>query len=175
MWLGKLSQYSVLIGNITWCLWCRWSVRKFWRKIILPIYTWIMWRFLKLRNALRVPLKNSRNYDGSIEVFWISIKIWNVKNDLVDPSPDWIVGVSGLELCLDSCTWIEHKELNLYPYDAGTDNGITYLVKKNSFLKRFKFYFTNFVRYNYFHKNILQTFSWSISGSIRFSPIVANG
>ncbi|XP_033360930.1 spondin-1 isoform X1 [Bombus vosnesenskii] len=46
---------------------------------------------------------------------------------MIDPSPDWIVGVSGLELCLDSCTWIEHKELNLYPYDAGTDNGITYL------------------------------------------------
>jgi len=38
------------------------------------------------------------------------------------------VGVSGLELCLSNCSWIEHKELNLYPYDAGTDDGITYLV-----------------------------------------------
>lgn len=46
---------------------------------------------------------------------------------MLNPSPDWIVGVSGLELCLDDCTWIEHKELNLYPYDAGTDDGITYL------------------------------------------------
>ncbi|XP_026668005.1 spondin-1 isoform X4 [Ceratina calcarata] len=46
---------------------------------------------------------------------------------MLDPSPDWIVGVSGLELCLEDCTWIEHKELNLYPYDAGTDSGITYL------------------------------------------------
>ncbi|XP_017761767.1 PREDICTED: spondin-1 isoform X2 [Eufriesea mexicana] len=46
---------------------------------------------------------------------------------MIDPSPDWIVGVSGLELCQSNCTWIEHKELNLYPYDAGTDNGITYL------------------------------------------------
>ncbi|XP_032683549.1 spondin-1 isoform X2 [Odontomachus brunneus] len=46
---------------------------------------------------------------------------------MIDPSPDWIVGVSGLELCLSNCSWIEHKELNLYPYDAGTDNGITYL------------------------------------------------
>ncbi|XP_043250558.1 spondin-1 isoform X3 [Colletes gigas] len=46
---------------------------------------------------------------------------------MLDPSPDWIVGVSGLELCQDDCTWIEHKELNLYPYDAGTDDGITYL------------------------------------------------
>ncbi|OXU21106.1 hypothetical protein TSAR_012227 [Trichomalopsis sarcophagae] len=43
-----------------------------------------------------------------------------------DPSPDWFVGVSGLELCLSNCSWIEHKELNLYPIDAGTDDGITY-------------------------------------------------
>ncbi|XP_076396806.1 spondin-1 isoform X4 [Megachile rotundata] len=46
---------------------------------------------------------------------------------MLDPSPDWIVGVSGLELCTPERTWIEHKELNLYPYDAGTDDGITYL------------------------------------------------
>ncbi|XP_031834060.1 spondin-1 isoform X2 [Nomia melanderi] len=46
---------------------------------------------------------------------------------MLDPSPDWIVGVSGLELCRSDCTWIEHKELNLYPYDVGTDDGITYL------------------------------------------------
>ncbi|KAG7203741.1 hypothetical protein KM043_013767 [Ampulex compressa] len=46
---------------------------------------------------------------------------------MIDPSPDWIVGVSGLELCLSNSSWIEHKELNLYPYDAGTDDGITYL------------------------------------------------
>ncbi|XP_077276011.1 spondin-1 isoform X1 [Temnothorax americanus] len=46
---------------------------------------------------------------------------------MIDPSPDWFVGVSGLELCLPNCSWIEHKELNLYPYDAGTDDGITYV------------------------------------------------
>ncbi|XP_011873806.1 PREDICTED: spondin-1 isoform X3 [Vollenhovia emeryi] len=46
---------------------------------------------------------------------------------MIDPSPDWFVGVSGLELCLPNCSWIEHKQLNLYPYDAGTDNGITYV------------------------------------------------
>lgn len=48
--------------------------------------------------------------------------------DFLVPSPDWIVGVSGLELCLSNCSWIEHKELNLYPIDAGTDDGITYMV-----------------------------------------------
>ncbi|XP_074108012.1 spondin-1 isoform X2 [Cotesia typhae] len=46
---------------------------------------------------------------------------------MIVPSPDWIVGVSGLELCLSNCSWIEHKELNLYPIDAGTDDGITYM------------------------------------------------
>ncbi|XP_011300442.1 spondin-1 isoform X2 [Fopius arisanus] len=46
---------------------------------------------------------------------------------MIVPSPDWIVGVSGLELCLSNCSWIEHKELNLYPVDAGTDDGITYM------------------------------------------------
>ncbi|KAG5337853.1 SPON1 protein, partial [Acromyrmex heyeri] len=46
---------------------------------------------------------------------------------MIDPSPDWFVGVSGLELCLPNCSWIEHKQLNLYPYDAGTDDGITYV------------------------------------------------
>lgn len=45
-----------------------------------------------------------------------------------DPSPDWIVGVSRLELCLRNCSWVEHKVLNLYPYDAGTDSGIAYIV-----------------------------------------------
>lgn len=46
---------------------------------------------------------------------------------MIDPSPDWIVGVSGLELCLRNCTWIESKVFNLYPWDIGTDDGITYL------------------------------------------------
>lgn len=46
----------------------------------------------------------------------------------IDPSPDWIVGVSNLELCNWNCTWIANKKLNLYPWDVGTDDGITYLV-----------------------------------------------
>ncbi|XP_055693331.1 spondin-1 [Lutzomyia longipalpis] len=45
---------------------------------------------------------------------------------MIDPSPDWIVGVSGLELCLPNCSWIENKVLNLYPWDAGTDSGPSY-------------------------------------------------
>lgn len=46
---------------------------------------------------------------------------------MIDPSPDWFVGVSSLELCLRNCSWIESKVLNLYPWDAGTDDGWTYI------------------------------------------------
>lgn len=48
---------------------------------------------------------------------------------LPGPSPDWIVGVSGLNLCTRDCTWIKNKVVDLYPYDAGTDSGISYEVR----------------------------------------------
>nr|XP_018909350.1 PREDICTED: spondin-1 [Bemisia tabaci] len=46
---------------------------------------------------------------------------------MLGPSPDWIVGVSGLNLCTKDCSWKEEMIINLYPYDAGTDNGISYM------------------------------------------------
>nr|CAH7757588.1 unnamed protein product [Callosobruchus chinensis] len=46
---------------------------------------------------------------------------------MIDPSPDWVVGVSNLELCLRNCTWTESRVLNLYPWDVGTDDGVTYM------------------------------------------------
>lgn len=45
---------------------------------------------------------------------------------MIYPSPDWFIGVSALELCLSNGSWIEQKEMNLYPYDAGVDNGPSY-------------------------------------------------
>lgn len=50
---------------------------------------------------------------------------------MIDPSPDWFVGVSGLELCQQNCTWADYKIVELYPWDAGTDSGPTYIVSKN--------------------------------------------
>lgn len=47
---------------------------------------------------------------------------------MLGPSPDWIVGVSALELCLRNCSWVAEKVMNLYPWDAGTDSGYTYIV-----------------------------------------------
>lgn len=48
----------------------------------------------------------------------------------IEPSPDWILGVAGLELCLANCTWITEKTLNLYPWDVGTDAGSSYMVNR---------------------------------------------
>ncbi|KAJ8724934.1 hypothetical protein PYW07_015892 [Mythimna separata] len=47
------------------------------------------------------------------------------------PSPDWIVGVSALELCNSNCTWSRSATIPLYPYDAGTDNGVSYMSHRN--------------------------------------------
>ncbi|XP_071042320.1 spondin-1 isoform X3 [Parasteatoda tepidariorum] len=49
---------------------------------------------------------------------------------MLGPSPDWIVGVSALELCLKNCSWVAEKVMNLYPWDAGTDSGMTYISQK---------------------------------------------
>lgn len=54
----------------------------------------------------------------------------------IDPSPDWFLGVSGLELCLPNCSWIENKVLNLYPIDAGTDSGPSYISPKQPTIPR---------------------------------------
>ncbi|PRD38258.1 UNVERIFIED_CONTAM: Spondin-1 [Trichonephila clavipes] len=51
---------------------------------------------------------------------------------MLGPSPDWIVGVSALELCLKNCSWVTEKVMNLYPWDAGTDSGHTYLTSKSA-------------------------------------------
>lgn len=42
------------------------------------------------------------------------------------PSPDWMVGVSGLELCQNDCSWATQRVVNLYLWDAGTDSGTTF-------------------------------------------------
>lgn len=44
----------------------------------------------------------------------------------LNPSPDWILGVSGLELCQLDCSWASQRVVNLYLWDAGTDSGTTF-------------------------------------------------
>ncbi|XP_028167311.1 spondin-1 isoform X2 [Ostrinia furnacalis] len=56
------------------------------------------------------------------------------------PSPDWVVGVSGLDLCQKDCSWIESKVIDLFPYDAGTDNGISYMSPNSETVPRERMY-----------------------------------
>lgn len=44
---------------------------------------------------------------------------------MLAPSPDWFVGVSGMNL-FENDDWIIEKTVDLYVYDAGTDSGKTY-------------------------------------------------
>lgn len=44
----------------------------------------------------------------------------------LSPSPDWMVGVSGLELCQADCSWALQRTVDLYLWDAGTDSGDTF-------------------------------------------------
>ena len=42
---------------------------------------------------------------------------------MIGPSPDWFVGVSGLSLLDGSGAWLASHAVDLFPYDAGTENG----------------------------------------------------
>jgi hypothetical protein len=50
---------------------------------------------------------------------------------MIAPSPDWFVGVSGLNL-LEDGAWVEQKIVGLFPYDAGTDSGESYASPNKS-------------------------------------------
>ncbi|XP_045520436.1 spondin-1 [Pieris brassicae] len=56
------------------------------------------------------------------------------------PSPDWVVGVNGLDLCNADCSWAESETIDLYPYDAGTDNGISYMSANSETSPRERMY-----------------------------------
>ncbi len=42
---------------------------------------------------------------------------------MIAPSPDWFVGVSGLSLLDSQGEWLTSREVDLFPYDAGTEDG----------------------------------------------------
>jgi len=44
---------------------------------------------------------------------------------MVAPSPDWFVGVHDLSL-VENGDWVREKVVMLYPYDAGSDSGVTF-------------------------------------------------
>lgn len=42
---------------------------------------------------------------------------------MIAPSPDWFAGVSGMPLLQSDGSWRDHGLVELFPYDAGTENG----------------------------------------------------
>ncbi|KAM8712625.1 hypothetical protein ACLKA7_013027 [Drosophila subpalustris] len=56
------------------------------------------------------------------------------------PSPDWVVGISGVDLCTSDCSWKESLDFDLYPWDAGTDSGITYMSPNSETQPRERMY-----------------------------------
>jgi hypothetical protein len=58
-------------------------------------------------------------FDASVDCPLVSVVT------MIAPSPDWFLGVSGLNLLADGA-WVEQEVVALYPYDAGTDSGATY-------------------------------------------------
>ena len=42
---------------------------------------------------------------------------------MIGPSPDWFVGISGRSLLDGSDQWVPRLEVDLFPYDAGTEEG----------------------------------------------------
>ena len=50
---------------------------------------------------------------------------WMVCNTLASL---FVAGVSGLDFCLPNCTWAGDMTIDLLPWDAGTDDGVTYMV-----------------------------------------------
>ena len=45
---------------------------------------------------------------------------------MIGPSPDWFVGISGRSLQDSQGDWQAKVDINLYPYDAGTEDGNTF-------------------------------------------------
>jgi hypothetical protein len=45
---------------------------------------------------------------------------------MLAPSPDWFIGVSGLDLIVGG-DWVDELVTDLRAYDAGTDSGVTFL------------------------------------------------
>jgi len=46
---------------------------------------------------------------------------------MIAPSPDWMIGVNGLDLLDENGEFKETISVDLYPIDAGTDNGVDYI------------------------------------------------
>jgi len=37
-----------------------------------------------------------------------------------------LAGIDSVNMCLENCTWLDSLDLELFPWDAGTDSGVYY-------------------------------------------------
>lgn len=78
-------------------------------------------------NAMQVLLGDGIGSPGSTSIsFEVSREFPLVTLvTMLAPSPDWFVGVSGLNL-FENGNWVNQKVVTLFTYDAGTDSGAVY-------------------------------------------------
>jgi len=50
---------------------------------------------------------------------------------MIAPSPDWMIAVNSVNLLDGNSDWIDQIDIDLYPYDAGTDSGVDYTSPNN--------------------------------------------
>ena len=55
---------------------------------------------------------------------------------MVAPSPDWFVGISGLSLVDGQGGWLTDHEVDLFPYDAGTEDGTEFSLSNPATVPR---------------------------------------
>ncbi|KZS39104.1 hypothetical protein AWE51_11130 [Aquimarina aggregata] len=71
-------------------------------------------------------------FNGTLRT--ITIKDLSVNSDyplvsllsMIAPSPDWMIAVNSVSLLDSSNEWIQSISLDIFPYDAGTEEGTTY-------------------------------------------------
>ena len=51
---------------------------------------------------------------------------------MIGPSPDWFVGLHGFSLLDDDNNWKSTASMNLFPYDAGTENGTEFTLSNTA-------------------------------------------
>jgi len=68
------------------------------------------------------PSPNRESMTFDIDSRWSLVTL----TSMLAPSPDWFIGVSGLDLLDENGEWLSEKEVTLFAYDAGSEDGDGY-------------------------------------------------
>ena len=74
---------------------------------------------LKIGSTVATPSSEAINIETTSSQPYLSF------TSMLAPSPDWFVGVDRM-LLLEQGVWVQEKSVDLFLYDAGTDDGETY-------------------------------------------------